>query len=233
MFCSIHDKKGQRRCFQAKLPHLVTKPLAMRVRGKVLYWGWEWELKITRELRTEITGMTEKQKIILGKSPSPKRTRVWVRNCWWRRNPGGTDQEHWWAPISTSAQTSRSTVSANFSWRNAPPTTEHVQKPIPPPWARWDRASPLLLLRVSVRPKSSLKIGTGLSYRKRKMFTLHTHVCGLGSFPATELLVSDLCHRHPFIPGALHLCSVAPKAITNKPWVLPAQGAISAWSFSR
>lgn len=67
MFYNIHDEKGHCRSLWAKLPHFITKPLDLRIRGKVLCKDENKELKLTMKLRTEIMGMAKKENIAVGK----------------------------------------------------------------------------------------------------------------------------------------------------------------------
>lgn len=67
MFSNIHDEKGHCRSLQAKLPHFITKPLDLRIGGKVLCRDENEELKLTAELRTEITGIAKKENIAVEK----------------------------------------------------------------------------------------------------------------------------------------------------------------------
>lgn len=56
--------------FPEKLLHFITGTLVLRIRGKSYIGDKNRELKLTVGLRTEITGMAKKQKIVIGKSPS-------------------------------------------------------------------------------------------------------------------------------------------------------------------
>lgn len=91
MCYNIHEGKGQCRSLQAKRPHFITKPLDLRSEERSCIRDENKELKLTMELRTEITGMAKKQNPDVGKSSSCNRTQ-WVsqkeliqEKSWWGR----------------------------------------------------------------------------------------------------------------------------------------------------
>lgn len=90
---------------------------------------------------------------------------------------------------------------------------------------RWDRAVTLLLLSASIMSTSRLKIGIGFSYRKMKLLFLHSQICGLGSIPATDLLLSWplLLLSLPSFCKPFHLCPGAQVEVPDIAWVLAAQ----------
>lgn len=67
MFYNTYDEKGHCRSLWAKLPHFITKPLDLRIRGKVLREEENKERKLTMKLRTEIMDMAKKENIAVGK----------------------------------------------------------------------------------------------------------------------------------------------------------------------
>lgn len=144
------------------------------------------------ELRTEVTGKAEKQKIITGKSPSVTEPSGWVGKSWWRRNPGG------WTGSLPGQDRRQERASASGEWSPCP--THPGNRHRPHCWARWaDSTSALLVLRgVKSWPQSR----NWVKLHKNKAVFLAHPLLWTGP-PSQDCCCQDFCHHYPFILGAL------------------------------